>query len=268
MLLLIGWGGDPHTPLHPPDSSADELARKVIMNEAKAEASDRSHWMFRVEAVKSGKKEVKEVVESKTADLDYLLSINGRKLTSKEQRKEDQRLQELINNPDQLRESQKAKMEDFHHSQRLLTMLPEAFTYGYGEHRGDLVKLNFTPNPSFRPPSREARVFYAMEGEVWVDERQQRLAEISGHLIHVVKFGGGLLGHLDRGGEFHVKQAEVAPGCWELIVLRIDMRGKALFFKTIAVQQYELRSEFHKVPDDLSLMQAADILRREAISDH
>jgi hypothetical protein len=251
-----------------PDSSANELARKVIMNEANAEASDKSHWMFRLETVKSGEKEVKEVVETKTADLDHLLSINGRPLTEKELRKEDQRLQELIKNPDQLRESQKEKMEDFSHSQRLLTMLPEAFTYSYGEHRGDLVKLNFTPNPSFRPPSREARVFHAMEGEILVDERQQRLAEISGHLTHDVKFGGGLLGHLDMGGEFHVKQAEVVPGCWELIVLRIDMKGKALFFKSITVQQHDLRSEFHKVPDDLTLAQAADILRREAISNH
>lgn len=27
-----------------------------------------------------------------------------------------------------------------------------------------------------------------------------------------VKLGGGLLGHLDKGGQFHVRQAEVAPG--------------------------------------------------------
>jgi hypothetical protein len=36
-----------------------------------------------------------------------------------------------------------------------------------------------------------------------------RLEEISGRLSQEVKFGEGILGHLDRGGDFDVKQAEV-----------------------------------------------------------
>ena len=73
------------------------------------------------------------------------------------------------------------------------------------------------------------------------------LAELSGHLIQAVKFGGGLLGHLDKGGQFNVKQEQVSPGFWELTVLNIQMKGKALFFKTIAVQQKMLRSSFRRV---------------------
>src|SRR5437899_1452111 len=38
------------------------------------------------------------------------------------------------------------------------------------------------------------------------------LAELSGHLIQAVKFGGGLLGHLDKGGQFNVKPEQVSPG--------------------------------------------------------
>jgi hypothetical protein len=60
-----------------------------------------------------------------------------------------------------------------------------------------------------------------------------RVAEVVGRLTHEVKFGGGLLGHLDSGGDFDVKQAEVAPGFWELTVLNVHMKGKALFFRTI-----------------------------------
>jgi hypothetical protein len=39
--------------------------------------------------------------------------------------------------------------------------------------------------------------------------------------------------------------------------LNINMRGKALFFKTIEVQQNETRTGFQRVPDDLTLAQAA-----------
>ncbi len=51
-----------------------------------------------------------------------------------------------------------------------------------------------------------------MEGSVWVNGKEARVEEITGHLIHEVKFGGGLLGHLNKGGTFDVKQAEVARG--------------------------------------------------------
>jgi hypothetical protein len=80
-----------------------------------------------------------------------------------------------------------------------------------------------------------------------------------------VKFGGGLLGHLNKGGKFGVKQAEVAPGHWDMTAMVVDMRGKILFFKTISVQQTENRRDFHRVPDDLTMAQAADLLNREIV---
>jgi hypothetical protein len=86
------------------------------------------------------------------------------------------------------------------------------------------------------------------------------LQEISGHLREEVKFAGGILGHLDPGGTFDVKQAAVAPGFWEVTVLRVNMKGKALFFKTINVQQNVSRSDFRKVSDNLSLQTAAKML--------
>ena len=40
--------------------------------------------------------------------------------------------------------------------------------------------------------------------------------ELSGRLTREVKFGGGFFGHLNAGGQFHVKQMEVAQGYWEM----------------------------------------------------
>jgi hypothetical protein len=94
-----------------------------------------------------------------------------------------------------------------------------------------------------------------------VNGKQARVEEITGQLIHEVKFAGGLLGHLNKGGTFLVKQAEVAPGYWELTLLKVQMKGKVLFFKTIGVHQDYSRSDFRQIPDNLTLAQAADILR-------
>jgi hypothetical protein len=241
---------------------ANEFVRQIVDNELQAEKKDQSHWMLRLEMRKSGKTEVREVVETKDGDLDRLISVNGEPVPEDQQRERERGLQRLISNPAELKKSKRETEEDQARSQRLLKMLPDALVFEYGEQRGDLVELKFKPNSHFRPPSHEAAVVRAMEGVLWVHGRQKRLAEISGHLTRPVKFGGGLLGHLDAGGHFNVKQEEVQPGYWELSVLDVEMKGKALFFKTIGVQEEMKRSMFRRVRDDLTAAQGANLLSR------
>lgn len=88
----------------------------------------------------------------------------------------------------------------------MLKVLPEALSFSFGQQQGDTVELHFKPNRQFRLGTREERVFQALEGDIWVNRKRERLVEITGHL----KFGGGLLGHLDPGGRFEVQQSEVA----------------------------------------------------------
>jgi len=215
---------------------------------------------LRLEIQKSGKSEVREVVETKDGDLDWLISVNGKPLAEDQQHERERGLQRLVSNPAELQKSQREKEQDIARSQRLLKMLPDAFVFDYGERRGDHQEMEFKPNPHFRPPSHEAAAFHAMEGAMWVNAKQKRLAEIAGHLMRPVKFGGGLLGHLDAGGQFYVKQEEVQPGYWELVVLNVDLKGRALFFKTISVQEKMERSRFRRLQDDLTAAQGANLL--------
>jgi hypothetical protein len=249
------------------NDAAQELVRRVVANELQSEQQDHSHWMFRLDTFKpNGQQEVDEVVETKDGDLKRPLLINGRELTPEQRQKADKRLEELVHNPETVRKARADEDQDATRSQRLLKMLPNAFIFKYGQRRADLVQLNFSPNPNFRPSTHEAEVFHAMQGSLWVDPKQNRLEEISGHLMREVKFGGGLLGHLDQGGTFEVKQAPVAAGYWELTLLNVHMKGKALFFKTIAVQQQYTRSDFKQIPDDLNLARAAEILEKQGTS--
>ncbi len=147
----------------------------------------------------------------------------------------------------------------------MFKMLPDAFVFNCAGGDGNLVKLSFRPNPNFHPPSLEDRVFHDMEGEMWVDCKQERLAAFNGHLTQDVKFGLGLLGHLDKGGHFEVRQAEVVPGHWDMTTMSLAMTGKALLFKSIGVQKTENRRDFQQVSDDLTLSQAADILNGHVV---
>jgi hypothetical protein len=167
--------------------------------------------------------------------------------------------------PVEQRKLQQASNKKAEQAGRLFKILPEAFVFDYAGRQGDLVTLTFRPNPKFQPPSLEARVFHSMQGEMTVDIKQERLAALHGHLMEDVSFGGGLLGHLDKGGKFEVRQTEVAAGQWEMTTLGVDMKGKALLFKTIGVYETENHSDFQREPDDLTLAEAAGILNRQIV---
>jgi hypothetical protein len=46
----------------------------------------------------------------------------------------------------------------------------------------------------------------------------------------------------------------------------LEMNGKALFFKTIRVQQKLERSDFHQISDSLTLSEAADLLHKQTVA--
>jgi hypothetical protein len=231
------------------DASANELLSKAVDSELKGQSNDHSHWMYQVTANDPGKKQVKWIVETSEGDLARLSSVNGRPITAEEQKQEDQRIQNLVQKPADRKKQQRAQQEDARQTEDLFKMLPDAFNAKFGERKNGLVEILIQPNPNFHPSSHEAEVFHTMEGRILIDEKQNRLAEIEGHLIHPVKF--------------HVKQSEVRPGYWEVTLLHVDMRGKALFFKTISVQQDEVRSNFRRVSDNLTFAQAAEELQKQ-----
>jgi hypothetical protein len=245
-----------------PSVSAHDLLQKVVDKELAADKNDQSLWMYKSEMKKRGDDSTKEVIETKQGDIARTLKINGQPLNEEQEEKEKQRIQRLASNLADQRKAQRAKTQDGQKAEQMLALLPKALEVSYGQRKGDLVDLTFKPNPQFHPNSHEAEVFRAMAGDIWVNAKEDRLAEINGHLIRRVNFGGGVLGHLDQGGQFHVKQTEAGPGHWEVAQTHIDMRGKALFFKTVSVQENETRTNFQQVPDGFTLAQAAQRLQQ------
>jgi hypothetical protein len=248
-----------------PAISANDLVRAVVANELKSQDGSHGRWMYRVDREQQGKKKVKEVVQTAQGSLDRLVAVDGQPLNAKEQQDERERIGNLVRNPAEQQRLDQTKKKDAEQCKAFFKMLPDALTFIYAGRDGDLIKLSYRPNPSFQPPSREARVFHEMEGEMWVHETQRRLVRIRGQLIADVKFAGGLLGHLEKGGHFNVEQRELSPGQWDFAFMEVDMKGKALFFKTIDVNEKEYRRDFRTVPDGLTLAEAADMLTKHLL---
>jgi len=220
--------------------------------------------MYQDKSGAPGNERVKLVVQTPEGELYRLRSVNGRPITPEQDKQEVQRIERLLSRPNEQRKRHAAEEKDDRQTQNLFRMIPNAVISSYGEHRGDLVEILFKPNPNFNPPTHEAAVFREMAGRIWINQKQGRLVEIEGHLIENVKFADGLLGHLDKGGEFHVKQSEIAPGNWEITLLHVNMHGRVLFLKTISVHEDKVRTDFQRVPDNLTLAQAAEQLQKQS----
>jgi hypothetical protein len=83
---------------------------------------------------------------------------------------------------------------------------------------------------------------------------------MSGHLLHDVTFGGGLLGKLKKGSSFSLEQEQVGPSLWQLTAFHIRLEGNALLFKSVSLQQDDKRASFEAEPSTVTLDEAANVV--------
>ncbi len=245
-------------------ANPDQIVREVIQNELSGQVNDPNLWCYRKGTTHDGKTQVLEYCQTKNGTIHRLLAVNGQPLNLAERRAEEIRIQKLIRSPNAVEAAQRKETADGREERKFLKLLPDAFSYRVEGRQGDRLTLRFTPNPNFRASGNEERVLHALSGAMVVDLDQKRLVSISGRLSREVKFWGGLAGHLDPGGTFSVTQENVASGDWELKTLDVEMNGKALLFKTIAVREHESYSNYTPVPPNISLAQAAEHLERDS----
>ena len=157
----------------------------------------------------------KEIVETKDGDVARLIAKNDQPLTPAENQAELARLNDLLAHPEIQEHRHKREQEDSGREDELVRLLPQAFLYTYlgmvPGPNGPAYRLALKPNPNFTPPDREADVYHGMEGELWIDQGQQRIVRFDAHLIQDVNFGWGILGRLYKGGTLTTEQQRCRP---------------------------------------------------------
>jgi len=211
--------------------------------------------------------------ETKDAMAGMLIATNDQPLSAQQHQAEIDHLNWLAGNPDQLRKKHAREKEDADRTLRIVKALPDAFRYEYagtepgtakmGKVGDELVKITFTPNPEYSPPSKVEQVLEGMQGYLLIDTAAHRIARIEGTLFRDVSFGWGIIGHLDKGGHFVVQQGDVGDGSWDITAMSLKITGKILFFKGISMISDETLSDFHAVPEDLTFAKAVEMLKTE-----
>jgi hypothetical protein len=234
--------------------SPQQIIQQVAEIERNADRNDHSNWIYLEESDKPKEHVLQWVAGTQRGSVDRVLEKD-------EQRLPEARQREIIDRFVHDSKAQNKEIEEANHDNQqiddLLKLLPEAFIWTQTGATPTTTSLHFEPAPNFHPPTREARVFSSMTGDLTVDNQQHRICKIKGHLIHDVTFGGGLLGRLKERSSFALEQQQFGPSLWELTAIHVHLEGNALLFKSVSLQEDDKRSRYQAERPDISLEQAA-----------
>jgi hypothetical protein len=260
MICLLAGGPHPQAQAAQPPRPPTDLVVEAVRAELAADQNDHSLWRYRDEQ-KQQDDSISIVVQTDSGAVRRLISRYGRPLTPAKVQAENNRINNFIHDPSQLARQRRDGAQDDKSARDLLNMLPTAFLWHVESEDADTIRLHFEPNPGFDPPSLQARVLSAMNGELVVDKSQHRIETISGRLTRDVTIGFGFLGRLRAGGTFRVERRQVVPKLWQITETHVHIDGKALFFKNISQEQDEIQTDFTEVPANTTLEQAAQMSR-------
>ena len=248
--------------LPPLPKDATKYVRETIAHQLKAEALDHTHWRYRIHREDDKGSQDRDVIDTKEGQLARVLSINGKPLTPEERTADEARMKRLVEDPAERAKRTKRAKDDDDKGTQMLKAIPDAFVFKYeGEENGQVI-LSFFPNPHYTAPTRELQVFRSMSGKMWIYRAEGRLARMDGSLFEDVTFGWGLLGRLNKGGTFSVKQSRVGDDHWVYVSLDVKMIGHAVIFKSINVRQVERISDFHRISDSMTISEAYQLLEK------
>ncbi len=242
-----------------PQSPRDFVAR-VVHTELAADNADHSRWLYYDVDGKPAGTVRQWVAETGNGSIHRVLFSDGRITTPATQHNS---MDHFIRDPEAQEKQRKSGQADDKQSAQLLELLPNAFNWTIVSRDNGTTLLHFTPDDAFRPPTWASRVFAAMAGDVRVDNTQQRIMSLRGRLTRDVKFCGGLCGFIHSGGTFSVERRQIAPSIWQITETHVHINGMILFFKSISEQEDDVKTHFHQLPANISLLQAESMLMQQ-----
>jgi hypothetical protein len=230
-----------------------QFVQQAVETELAKDRDDHSRWIY-LESDRKGDHSVRQwVAETRDGSLRRVVEINGQPVPEPEQRR---KMDNYMHDSWARSKQRKSEQHDDQQATELLNLLPRAFVWTREKTEGSLTILHFKPDPQFRPPDLEAKVFAAMEGDMAVDTGQHRIASLRGKLIQDVKIAGGFLGRLYAGGTFDVERRETGKGIWQITETHVHIQGHVLIFKNISEEEDDIKTDFKQLPDDVTMQKA------------
>jgi hypothetical protein len=264
LVLLVCISPLPAQTNSTPSLGPTDLVRRAVQHRLDAARTHRP-MQFLIHRTDPRLDSTKLVVETKDGDVARLVAIDHKPLPADAEKAEMDRLDLLAQHPEKQEHTRANEQKDTERVAHILSLLPDALLYhmeGFVPCGADQCYwLSFKPNPSFNPPDLESNILTGVDGEVWIDQAQERLVRLDAHFIKDVNFGFGILGRLNKGGTVLLQQTNVGNNDWELTGLEMHITGKALMVRSLNFQIKEETSHFSQVTPRMDYREAIHMLK-------
>ena len=230
------------------NAATSERGRYLYLNVERSERSGGHLWM-------------EWVAETNWGKVRYLVAEDGKPLPPDRVTKEKARVADEAAHPDAFKAAEDSKADSEQHARQMLSLLPKAFILSEPRPEGDMVRIDYVPNPSYQPSSMEEKVLHAMSGSVLIDQKQVRMRQVDGHMSQDVSMSFGLAS-IKAGSNFLTERVHAQGPDWKLGQVKVDIRGKALLFK-IARSQESTHTQFRRIPDGMTVAAAVEMLEQQ-----
>jgi hypothetical protein len=247
-----------------PSQTAKELIGDACSNELQ-QREKRTLWSYVAERHSNNHVFREQVIETMDAPVRHLLAVDGYPPTSAQMKEEKDRHQRLLNSASGRHAIQKQQDDDDKNMEELLRIIPEAFVFEDQGKEGQSERIAFHPNPGFKPKTYEQRIMHALNGIVFIDLHDKRIARLSGSMGTRVKFGYGLIGHVEQRGTTEITRVHLSPGVWKTSTEKIDIDGRFVMLKTINKHQDESRTGFEPMAPHTTFAQALSEIEKNSL---
>jgi quinol monooxygenase YgiN len=150
-----------------------------------------------------------------------------------------------------------------HERADMVSAIGKAFIFRWGGRVSidgrTVVKLTFSPDPTYRSSARFATLYAHSRGAAWVDESSAQLIRAEAELTDDVSWGAGIIAKVYRGGKFIFEQREVEPNVWMPSKYAYDFDGRKFLFSLNVHERMEYTDFLHVGPPEEAIL----VIRRE-----
>jgi len=175
-----------------------------------------------------------EILEIYGEQVERLISKDDKPLSDKDARKEDEKIQKLIDkrkneSAEDRRKREEREEKDREDSRKFVTEVADAYNFSLAgteliDGRANYV-IDAEPRPGYQPHMKEAKILTKVRGRIWIDRDESQLTKFDIQCIDTISFGL-FLARIHKGTRILYEQRRINNEVWlpQHIALKLDAR--------------------------------------------
>ena len=175
-----------------------------------------------------------EILEIYGEPVERLISKDDKPLSDKDARKEEEKIQKLIDkrkneSADARKKREEKEEKDREDGRKFVTEVADAYNFSFAgieslDGRPTYV-IDAEPRPGYQPHMKEAKILAKVRGRMWIDQDESQLTKFDIQCIDTISFGL-FLARIHKGTRIVYQQTRVNDEVWlpQHVALKLDVR--------------------------------------------